>query len=58
MDRELYIERTAKAMYGDKWRTEEAQRIVNEMADKIAPLMGWSVARLPMLLYDKNCQTI
>lgn len=45
-------------MYGDKWRTEEAQRIVNEMADKIAPLMGWSVARLPMLLYDKNCQTI
>ena len=36
MTREQYIERMARAMYGERWREAEAQEAVSRMADKAA----------------------
>lgn len=36
MTREQYIERTARAMYGERWQCAEAQRTDIRMADKAA----------------------
>ena len=36
MTRKEYIERTARAMYGERWQCAEAQRTAIRMADKAA----------------------
>lgn len=36
MTREQYIERTARAMYGERWQCAEAQRTAIRMADKVS----------------------
>ena len=36
MTREQYIERTSRAMYGERWQCAEAQQTAIRMADKAA----------------------
>lgn len=47
MTREQYIERTARAMYGERWQCAEAQEAASRMADKAAAVYKFDAEEQP-----------